>query len=304
MPLLQQYFSRMQLVVIGGTVYNVCDEGKSHGSIMLEGRKRRLVKGEKLSRLEETLLEDLGLTNNSLVPQLSTYAKLVGVKAPRKHSGTLVSGCLPENFLVSYGKVVRLEPGNGEVSTDEGSYKTEGMALSIGAIGRRFQQPYRDNGTSPLSNRRSHYSLRHNLGFEINENAFHLYTKVQDYILYEKLNGNYYKFPRAKVATKLISNRGSIIWNQLVVMGAYTHPSLAYTNKPFQKICTGDFSYSSIKRKHANIEAQLLEVMHFARKVLTECYFSSGQPYSLLTDSKYDSMKVTGSIDKRMVTNS
>ncbi|MFH1638158.1 MAG: hypothetical protein ABIB71_07055 [Candidatus Woesearchaeota archaeon] len=309
--LLQQYFNSSSFVTIGSIIYNIKENGKCHGSIGLKGKRMNLVEGEKLSRLEELMLNrKQGNNCPKFINQIGTYARLIGIRAPENGYKPIVESILPKDFFNHKGRIFHLEKGKGNIKVRMKSYRIGSYFKSIDDIIpihdyyiRNSIQGNAGNSLKKLIGRKVDYQLSNNLGFETIGESFYLFTAVPPYILYEKLNSSYYQFPAARVATRLISYNSKVKCDPLIVMEPYTHPSLGYTNKPFQKICTGNFKYDDIMKKNKSTEEQLLALMHYARKVLTECYFSSGNPYNLLTHSKYSHMKVRGRADRGMVTN-
>ncbi len=149
-----------------------------------------------------------------------------------------------------------------------------------------------------------YYDLERQVGFRIINNEFYAVTEVMPYILYEQRNSSYYQFKAAIVGSRLFFNKKGVDFGKLHVINAYTHPSLASVNKPMQAICTGNYDYDAIKRRHSgDYAAQIEELMEKAGAVLTEEYRSRGKPYAYLTDKRFDAQKITGWVDMGMVTN-
>lgn len=141
-----------------------------------------------------------------------------------------------------------------------------------------------------------------NIGFKIIKERFYAYTKVNPYILFERMNECYYSFPAAEVGIPLFLNANGIDFGKLYVLGKYSHPSLPSLGIEMQPICAGSYDYDAVKRRHSSSYAVLEELMEKARNVLTTEYKSRGKPYYFLTNHNFNSMKVSY-FDKSKVTN-
>lgn len=130
-----------------------------------------------------------------------------------------------------------------------------------------------------------------NIGFRIIKERFYAFTKVNSYILFERMNNSYYEFPEAEVGVPLFLNERGIDFGKLYVLNSYSHPSISCFDTPMQAICAGSYDYEAVKRRHKSPFAVLEELMEKARTVLTEEYRSRGKPYYFLTNAKFDRLK-------------
>ena len=87
------------------------------------------------------------------------------------------------------------------------------------------------------------YDFRKGLGYETINDLFFVYKETGPYTLLDDDTGNKYKFDSAKIGLELfIENEGIKIRNPQII-NKYTHPTLLYENKAFQKISIGNNKY-------------------------------------------------------------
>lgn len=146
------------------------------------------------------------------------------------------------------------------------------------------------------------FDSRKNIGFRLIKNKFYAFTKVESYVLFERLNNAYYEFPQAEVGIPLFLNEKGIDFGRLYVLNTYSHPSLSCFETPMQAICAGSYNYESVKKRHSNPQEVLEELMEKARTVLTGEYRSRGKPYYFLTNAKFDRLR-TSYFNEKKVTN-
>lgn len=146
------------------------------------------------------------------------------------------------------------------------------------------------------------FDSRKNIGFRLIKSRFYAFTKIEPYILFERMNNAYYEFPQAEVGIPLFLNERGIDFGRLYVLNNYSHPSLSCLDIPLQPICAGSYNYEAVKSRHSNLQGVLEELMEKARTVLTREYRSRGKPYYFLTNSKFDKMKISY-FNKKKVTN-
>lgn len=139
-----------------------------------------------------------------------------------------------------------------------------------------------------------------NIGFRIIKERFYAFTKVDSYVLFERMNNAYYEFPEAEVGVPLFLNEKGIDFGKLYVLNTYSHPSISCFEIPMQPICAGSYDYESVKRRHKSPFAVLEELMEKARTVLTEEYRSRGKPYYFLTNAKFDRFKISYFNEKKV----
>ncbi|MDI6738037.1 MAG: hypothetical protein QME12_06005 [Nanoarchaeota archaeon] len=139
-----------------------------------------------------------------------------------------------------------------------------------------------------------------NIGFRLVKDRFYAFTKVEPYILFERLNNAYYEFPEAEAGIPLFLNQNSIDFGRLYVLNSYSHPSISSFDTPMQAICAGSYDYEAAKRRHSSPYAVLEELMEKARTVLREEYRSRGKPYYFLTNQKFDKFKTTYFNEKKV----
>lgn len=250
------------------------------------GRRFGLVKNGAIANLER---------GNGLEEIVSTdiigFAELVANRickrnarfGPKRKESVMPLG----NFFVYRGRLFPL------IENKLGSLKIGGRNYSISnKFHATIEEIEKRRTKAGPSLPRKFYDERKMMGFEIIGKTFYVVTKIEPFVLYERLNRKHYRFGRARVGSALIKNGNNISFGPLKVLDSYSHPSLQSINKPFQKICVGSFSYNSIRERHpGSLEEQLLELMRKGRNVLTKEYRSRGKPYHFLTEVHFAGME-------------
>lgn len=139
-----------------------------------------------------------------------------------------------------------------------------------------------------------------NIGFRIIKDRFYAFTKVDSYVLFERMNNSYYEFPKAEVGVPLFLNESGIDFGKLYVLNSYSHPSISCFDTPMQPICAGSYDFGAVKKRHKSPFAVLEELMEKARTVLTEEYRSRGKPYHFLTNARFDRLKISYFNEKKV----
>lgn len=135
------------------------------------------------------------------------------------------------------------------------------------------------------------YDKKENIGFENKEKGFYAYTILEPYILHERSNGKYYKLGEAKIGVKLSITNQEIAWNDPVVINNYAHPALESFG-PYQRICSGKFSYESIRQRHKEKGKQVRAALEQGKRMIARGYFSQGGSWHKLTEPYYNKFEV------------
>ncbi|MBU2638711.1 MAG: hypothetical protein KJ955_07085 [Nanoarchaeota archaeon] len=315
------------------------DEDGKDGFVQFYGHEIRLARAGTVAQLEHAFIEQK-LRNTSIIDcirksSIESAVKKLEAQTSHFHSSFqvladfIVNSRLPEtqpeiaekvlpmhDLFILNGNVYPLfEPGaNAKIGN-----KRYNLGLTPIATIPELEKSYQDalkknNAGKPCLYARKitlealaageYYDAERKIGFRIINNEFYAITKVAPYILYEKRNGSYYAFPEAVAGSRIFFNKNRIDFGKLHVLNAYTHPSLSSANKAMQAICTGNYDYDAIRRRHpGNYVAQIAELMEKARTVFTEEYRSRGKPYAYLSDKRFDAQKITGRVDMQLLTN-
>ncbi|MEM4244823.1 MAG: hypothetical protein QW404_00030 [Candidatus Nanoarchaeia archaeon] len=135
------------------------------------------------------------------------------------------------------------------------------------------------------------YDPKENIGFEDTEKGFFLYTLVKPYALYERTNSKYYGFGEAKIGIQIRIVDNEIVWHDAVVMNKYIHPALPDDDE-YQKICTGNFSFETIRQKYKGKAEQIRIALEEARRMIERGYFSRDGSWNTLQDPKYKQLEL------------
>ncbi len=216
-----------------------------------------------------------------------------------KRKGSIIDKIIPpEGILIKYGSCYRIcNDQKGTVKVNGTRYAALENSFAIENLENDYLRKMEKYifSLEDIALKSQHYDTEKRLGFIIDGDDFYVYTEISPYFLYERDDGKYYRFGRAKVGSRLILKDGKIEWNRLVVIDNYSHPSLPEHDKPFQVICVGDFDYDSIERKYpTNVVLQVIELMRKGKKVLTAEYTSYGRPWHRLTDNTFNENIVKG----------
>jgi hypothetical protein len=219
----------------------------------------------------------------------------------------VISSVLPKFIMVNKGEYYILKTDmRGKVKVAGKKFISEMGPLPVPYLEKKYletiEKKYFRKGLVEILKDGEYYDSEKDIGFLINKKDFYAFTKVKPYVLYERLNGKYYKFDETKVGTRLKWILGNIYWGDLKVLNNYTHPSLSQENEAFQVICVGDYKYGSIRNKYPNnLKKQVLEVLKKGRKVLTTEYLSSNRSWHRLIENKFSSQEIKGDLDLKVL---
>ncbi len=146
------------------------------------------------------------------------------------------------------------------------------------------------------------------MGYSTYGNRTFVYFLVPSFYQFEKRNGNYYKFPEAKVAVELKAEGGFTLsqW----VLNEYTHPALPSFDTPYQEICYGGSTDTEDDHKQiagSDLESDKLGKVLLSRaiQVFVTGYHSMGVEYHKISDHEnyYNKLLASPPADKNLIGN-
>lgn len=275
----KQYCRKNTFFLIGSVPYNICIGWKGGDCFEWYGKKFGIEEGESFEKLETLCLESqrrnvdksiktVGKTyiDPTLLELVSfAYEEVINdSKMELQKEIPVIKQLLKKDYFVYDGKFFDLSitaKGHASINgkryqigskcdkdfeTLETQYKNflEKKILESANLGNRAKVSL--YGKLAIN---GYYDPGKDIGFEKNEKGFFVYTIVGPYILYEKNNGYYYTFSKAKTGVRISKKRNGLEWEKAVVISPYMHPALPeLENKPFQKICEGVFDYNKFEK--------------------------------------------------------
>ncbi|MEK6816042.1 MAG: hypothetical protein AABY09_00375 [Nanoarchaeota archaeon] len=219
------------------------------------------------------------------------------------HEGaSIISKVIPKDgILVRCGSWYAIyEDMGGTVRVNGRRYSAQKNPCAIEHLERKYQAMLddalfpEDGNLEGIAGKAHYYDKEKEIGFLIEDGDFYVFTEVRPYALYERSNGAYYQFGKARVGSRLSISDGYIEWGCLQVMDSYSHPSLPENDKAYQQVCVGGFSYESIIQKYpGDARMQIMELMRKGRKVLTTEYTSHERSWHKLTESTFAAKKLS-----------
>ncbi len=313
-------FKENTLVLVEGVIWNIENEQKDENYFRWYTRKFGVVKDKELRHLEEDYLEKhrgeidkswnktingvLGCKVNQEDIRLGDFVlnDLIRKRKERRVDTryTLDELLNKKDVFICEGGVFDLTQQKNkshEIRIDRTSYSIGRQITEVEYLEENYAQVFgkgfgeKENlvntkGLRELLLKGGFYDRRTNIGFEKTAKGFFVYTLVEPYALYETRNKKYYGFGEAKVGIQLWPTYDEITWHDAVVMNKYIHPALAREDE-YQKICTGNFSYSTIRNKYESKADQIKVALQKARGILERGYFSRSGAWNSLTEAKY-----------------
>ena len=149
-----------------------------------------------------------------------------------------------------------------------------------------------------------YYNKEKNVGAEVINGRFFLYTNTGEYVLYESSTGKYYKFGNAKIGIPLVYSDKGISWKPPLVINRYSHPGIPDKNRPMQEICNGPFSYDRLRKEYPSVKTQLCILLNKVRDMILRGYFGNQGAWHPLTQEDYwASHEIKESFDRSLVSN-
>ncbi|MFH1456249.1 MAG: hypothetical protein ABIF40_04855 [archaeon] len=108
-----------------------------------------------------------------------------------------------------------------------------------------------------------YYDQEKDLGVHVHNNIVYVTKQSKPFMIQ-----NQYHFPSAKIGVPLYLS-DEISWQDPIVINDYTHPALPSKNKPYQKICCGNFNFNQIRERY-DLPSQIKSVLFHAEQFLTK----------------------------------
>jgi len=303
--------------IVDGRIWGVKERKEDDNYFRWYGKIFGVVKGKTLRALEEDYLEkhehEIKQPNkeggiNYEDTQLADFViKNVIGKVPYKNKRRdkqLIEEVLYMSALFACcGSLYEVNQGKNE----NHELRIEGKSYSIGKelteleeLERKYErkleniltrQARYNSGTTKIIEKGRFYNQNENIGFEKTENGFFVYTVVKPYSLYERYNNKYYGFGEAKIGIKLEIVDEEIAWQSAVVINRYIHPALPNLGT-YQRICTGNYSYDTLREKYDDKAKQIRAALGEAVRMIERGYFSAKGSWNKLTNSEYMKLEI------------
>ncbi|RME55157.1 hypothetical protein D6777_01450 [Candidatus Woesearchaeota archaeon] len=199
----------------------------------------------------------------------------------------LLKSCMPFNFLNDKGTFKKKKKsilGKIKLFGEKYSFTRNTLDMKVVELDYNLKLNTKIGKTTVLEN---YYDAEKNLGFELKNDDFYVYTIVEPYILYDKSTQKKYKFDEAKVGLKLELVNDEVEYGNLVVLNEYSHPALPDFDKPMQTICLGWYDPSTLKINF-NLENQIVLLLKKGKKALTEEYILPNVAWHKLSEEKFE----------------
>ncbi len=312
-------FKENTLVLVEGFVWNIKNKQEDGNYFRWYTKTFGVVKDKKLRHLEEDYFENhredtkktwaktaneiLGCKINSEDLRLGDFAlnELIRRREKRIDKACTLDELLNrKDVFICEGTIfdlTKLKSENNEVRINKTSYSIGRQITEVDYLEEDYSQTFREglNGKhnlicvkeiNDLLLKDGFYDRKTNIGFEKTRDGFFVYTLVEPYVLYEDKNKKYYKFGEAKVGIQIWLADDEIVWQDAVVMNKYMHPALA-SHAEHQRICTGRFSYATIRKRYDSKADQIKIALQKAKSTLERGYFSRNGAWNSLTEAKY-----------------
>jgi len=199
------------------------------------------------------------------------------------------------NYFVCSNSLFEIKNGRQpthEILIQGKSYSIDRKIMTLEEMEQDITKPKEyESRIIAIAQQQRYYDRNEKLGIEKVGGKSYIHTITEPYALYERKNGRHYGFGRAKIGVEVESVDGEIVWHDAVVMNEYMHPALK-GNEPYQKICTGTFSFDNIRRKYGAKGKQIRVALEEARRMLERGYFSQQGSWNELTEEKYKELEL------------
>lgn len=311
------------MIITEGKIWNVTEED-TENKLVWYGKKFGIKEERTLKSIEEDYMEKYEKTIKEIKEKALEKHKIkaddfeiayfainhvIGHKKEGQKS-SIIEEIVKENLFSCANALYKLKKGrhpNHKIRIGKEVYSIDKKIASLEQLERNYALQIVKKITSKFKEKSylepihaaEFYNKKENIGFERKERGFYAYTILKPYILYENCNGKYYKLGEAKIGVKLsITNQG-IGWNDPVVINNYVHPALESFG-PYQRICSGKFSYESIRQRHKEKGKQVRAALEQGKRMIERGYFSQGGSWHKLTEPYYRSMEIMNLTGRRV----
>jgi hypothetical protein len=330
-----QIFKQNTLIVIDRAIWNIKNRREDKNYFRWYSRTFGIEKGSSLRALEEDYLEK----HQEQIKQLrdESASRLVKENTDEEeirlahfainnivrrsdeeedNSSYTIEEALDRDAFVCEGTLFHINKNknnNHEIKIGERAYSIDKKIAEVEQLEEEYKRKLQERITgwqkkiqktreiTRILEEGGFYDRKSGIGFEKTRKGFFVYTITEPYALYERENNKHYGFPRAKIAIQVEQTEGGVAWHDAIVMNKYMHPAL-HDNAEYQNICTGKFSYNTIRERCAKKSDQIRVALQTARDMMERGYFSRKGSWNALTDPKYKDMEITN-LERWRVTN-
>lgn len=168
---------------------------------------------------------------------------------------------------------------------------------------KKLREEQEERAASDLKLLDKYYDPQRNLGFVKNSKGFFIFTKMPSYVLWEHKTDRYFSFPPAKVAVKVLLDRGKHIRiSNPLIIERYRHPALDGLNLGYEHICFQFFEPATLKR--ASSAEKVHRLLYEGCRMMMANYCSGGKAYFNLEDDEVAEIFSGSIVPKSKVDNS